>query len=76
MCRDELAAWQIEVQAQGWESRAVHVAAPPLPKGSARLTNMACQYSASGNLIIAGMLMPALTIYMYSNSRDIAKLIL
>ena len=69
MCRDALAVWRLEAQEQGFESRAVHMALP-LPEGAARLTCMACHASASGTLIVAGMLLRALTPQLYFGSRS------
>ncbi len=53
--RDVIAVWHVEEQGQGWSSQVVHAEAPPLPEGSGRLTCTACNDSASGLLIAAGM---------------------
>ena len=55
LCRDTISVWHIEEQGQGWGSQVVHVTAPPLPQGFGRLTYTACNDSASGLLIAAGM---------------------
>jgi len=54
-CRDELAVWQLDVQNGSVKSRTlVHFDEVPLPKGSGRLTCMACNDVDSGLLIMAG----------------------